>query len=386
MSEKNTNSTRTVKGRALDVMREKNFETIVTYDEWTKRFVVNKGDGIREFNFDKFRLSLLDNYDIDLTIPQIQDVMSLIVSKTHTLQTYLNRVHLQHGSNDTIDKLTNEVLNCKTDIEKTYIKRFLIGAVARMMNPGSRVEYMLILQSSKGGLGKTHFFRSLATEENYMTTPSRVSEIELRKQCSNKWIVEFGEIETYLNRRNISWIKNFITDAKDSWRQFYQTSLSEDKLREYICCGTTNKNNFLCDVDSENERRFLVVEIKDKIDNEWVETNRDLIWSEAVHLYKSGEQWWLTDDEQSISDKRNGKFKDYSPFEMLFVEHIEDNYISQNKPFVVTDVLKELDVKPSSYVKIAARILKRDFNLVAPEVSVFKGKRARWWNNHAQNH
>ena len=41
MSEKNTNSTRTVKGRALDVMREKNFETIVTYDEWIEKHKTN---------------------------------------------------------------------------------------------------------------------------------------------------------------------------------------------------------------------------------------------------------------------------------------------------------------------------------------------------------
>lgn len=80
-------------------------------------------------------------------------------------------------------------------------------------------------------------------------------------------------------------------------------------------------------------------------------------------------------------EEHNNKFKEKSSFESTFIQHVEDNYISQNKPFVVTDVLKELDVKPSSYVKTAARILKRDFNLTAPEVSIVDGKRGRWWNN-----
>lgn len=370
----------TMKGRALDVILT-DYNGILTYDEWKDIYLIEEDGNIVDLNVEGLSYTMLAEYDIDIAPPALGELLKKNAYTTHSLRDYLGRVWLDYGTNNAIDTLCKEILKCGSQIEEIYIKKFLVSAVARMMEPGCKVDNMLVLQSSKGGLGKTSFFTELAGIYNFTSVPSKISDVELRKLCSNFWIVEFGEIETIVNRRNIADFKTFLTCQVDSWRKFYNTSANEQKARNFVCCGTTNKDKFLCDTASINERRFWVVKITDYINNKWVTANRDRIWAEAMHLYKEGYQWWLTPEEEAMNDSRNESFKEKSSFESIFSTHIDDNYITENKPFVLSDVLKDLDLSPAKYAEAATAILERQFKLVKPVAALRRNNtRRRWWN------
>ena len=56
-----------------------------------------------------------------------------------------------------------------------------------------------------------------------------------------------------------------------------------------VFVGTTNENEYLR--DSTGARRFWPIKIG-SINLPLIEANRDQLFAEAVHLYKSGAKWW----------------------------------------------------------------------------------------------
>lgn len=68
-------------------------------------------------------------------------------------------------------------------------------------------------------------------------------------------------------------------------------------------------------------------------------------------------------------------------FDSAFSEYIDDEYISKGKEFVLSDVLKELNLPPAKYSGVATNILKHKFKLSKPTSALRRnGERRRWWN------
>ncbi len=44
-----------------------------------------------------------------------------------------------------------------------------------------------------------------------------------------------------------------------------------------------------------------------EVDLSRIERDRDQIWAEAAHLFKSGMKWWLTPDEERQADELTGE-------------------------------------------------------------------------------
>lgn len=72
--------------------------------------------------------------------------------------------------------------------------------------------------------------------------------------------------------------------------------------------GTANGSDFL--VDSTGNRCYWIVPVaNEKIDIKRLKEERDRIWSAAVKAYRNGEQWWLTDEEEKLSQQNNQQFQ-----------------------------------------------------------------------------
>lgn len=362
---------RTVEREVLQIIIDK-YKTDLSLDTFTNKLYYNgKELNIARFNHEQM-LKVEDISISDETLYRL--LINETESKFSSLQRNLIQYNLKHGTNSSIQYLTDKILYCKNDLEKEYITKFLISAVARAFEPGCKVDTALILYSKQQGLYKTTFFETLASTKYFNTIQAGLNDTELRKLCSHYWILEYGEFDRALNYKSISIIKNFMSTKIDAWREFHKTNYYVESPRQFVICGTTNSNQLL--IDNNDERRFWVLEINNKINIDWVKHNREAIWSEAYHLYKEGYIWWLTDDEQIASNELNKSFKTYDLDEEKIINYVEACK-EDNKPFTSTQLFKDLELKISS--KKLYNILTNKLNLASPLKTSVNGVKGKYW-------
>jgi putative DNA primase/helicase len=185
-----------------------------------------------------------------------------------------------------------------TPYVRAVAKNFLIGAVARIYNPGAQVDSMPIFEG-KQGVRKTSMLRILFSEDWFMSFSATIGDKDSYQVLLKKWGVEFGELDA-LSRAEVNRVKQYITERTSRYRPSYAAKAS-DFPRQCVFAGTTNKDQYLRDVTGG--RRFWPVVVPGVklpdgsvgIDLDSLTKERDQLWSEAVVRYKKGEAWHFTD-------------------------------------------------------------------------------------------
>lgn len=179
---------------------------------------------------------------------------------------------------------------------KAVARKFLIGAVKRVMEPGSKVDSMLILESKQGD-GKSTALRTLGTWGDQCYFTDQVDDITNKDaliQIQGVVLIEFAEMDT-LNKADTDYIKKFITRQIDRYRPPYGKTLT-DRPRRCVFAGTVNPggNGYL--KDPTGARRFWPV-ATGKILTEKLAADTPQLWAEAVVAWKRGEKTWIDDPE-----------------------------------------------------------------------------------------
>lgn len=178
-------------------------------------------------------------------------------------------------------------------------KRWLIGAVARTYKPGCQMDNVLVLKGEQG-IGKSSIFRNIVPEASlYTDSLPDITDKDMNARMSCFTVIEFAELAGF-SRKDQERIKHFITQASGVARLAYQAE-ERDYPRRSVLTGTTNQALFL--KDETGERRSWPVEITAQADIQWLRETREQLWAEAVHMYKNGEPWHLTQDEQSLASQ-----------------------------------------------------------------------------------
>lgn len=175
-----------------------------------------------------------------------------------------------------------------TDTNRKATAIWMTGAVARIYRPGIKFDHCLILQGEQG-VGKSTFFEVLAGEWYNGNLSLMNNDRGSLEQLRGSWIIELQELDS-MKRSEASAIKSFITNPVDRYRAAYKET-TEDFPRQCVFGGTTNDSVFL--KDSTGERRFWVtpVDPAKRTENnprEALLRDRDQLWAEAVHAYKTG--------------------------------------------------------------------------------------------------
>ncbi|MDC8446440.1 MAG: hypothetical protein LV471_11010, partial [Nitrosomonas sp.] len=169
---------------------------------------------------------------------------------------------------------------------------FLVGMVARAMQPGVKFDYCLVLEGEQGR-GKSAALRVLGGEwfgDTDLDLHSKDSMSALR----GKWLYEIAELGS-LARSEATRQKSFFSREVDEFRPVYG-SREIRCPRQLVFGGTTNEWEW--NKDTTGGRRFWPVECQGEINLAGLAEVRDQLFAEAYQVYLSGERFWPTTEEQ----------------------------------------------------------------------------------------
>lgn len=176
-------------------------------------------------------------------------------------------------------------------------RRWLISAVARVMQPGCQADHTLVFEGIQGA-GKSQTAQALAVNDDWFT--DRLPDLHTTDaaiQLAGRWIVEIAELAAIRHTASIESSKAYLTRRVDVYRPPYgrrPVSLP----RQCVFIGSTNESTYLR--DRTGNRRYWPVRCG-TVDLECLRLDRDQLWAEAVQAYKNQEPWHLDNDEQVIA-------------------------------------------------------------------------------------
>lgn len=227
------------------------------------------------------------------------------------------------------------------DYLSTVGTMWLVSGVARIFDPGCKVDHMMVLEG-KQEIGKSTALATLATfgydhEIEYFT--DRISFTKLHDKdtmmmLQGYLIVEFPELAS-LNNKDFNEVKQWISLRADEARKPYERE-PKKYPRQFILSGTTNDSSWLR--DPTGNRRFWPVRCGDKLDIDALKKDREQLWAEAIHLYKQGHHWWIDKNSPvwgyAMSEQHSRLIEDIWTVPVM-------NYLD-GKDFVkIDDILKE---------------------------------------------
>lgn len=205
---------------------------------------------------------------------------------------------------------------------------FLLSAVARVKQPGCKVDNVLILVGAQG-IGKSRAFAVLAGEW-FSDTAIDFASKDAYQQLPGVWIYEMAELDS-LRRSEASAVKAYISAQIDHYRPSYGRNLV-DVPRQTVFVGTTNEPEFLG--DPSGSRRFWPVAVL-AIDLVGLAADRDQLWAEARVRYEAGEIWWLSPEGEAARAVAAEPFREVDAWEDPVARWTGD----RTEPFTVSDVL-----------------------------------------------
>lgn len=189
-----------------------------------------------------------------------------------------------------------------SDYNVAVMRLFMIGAVARAYEPGTKFDYMPVLIGPQG-LGKSFFLRKLGhCSDWYCDNFNTIEGDAAAEKLRGMWIVEMAELLATKKQKDVESIKAFVTSQVDTIRPKYARE-TEQRPRACVFAGTTNNPQFL--TDTTGNRRFLPVECgihepQMSLFDPGVDDYFSQAWAEAVHVYKT-ERPVLVLDERSTA-------------------------------------------------------------------------------------
>lgn len=175
------------------------------------------------------------------------------------------------------------------------LRRFMISAVARVMNPGCKADHMIVIVGAQGSR-KSSFALRLGYPWGVEANSSFGSKDAIA-ELDGAWIVEVGELAG-MRRSEVETVKNFVSKQTDRYRPAYGRAVI-DQPRACVFIGTTNEERFL--LDYTGNRRFWPITCTGRVDLALLDQHREALWAEALAAYEAGEQWYLDAEEEQLA-------------------------------------------------------------------------------------
>jgi predicted P-loop ATPase len=220
----------------------------------------------------------------------------------------------------------------QTAYNETVGRAMLIAAVARVFQPGCKVDTVPIFEGAQGAKKSTAV--KMLFDPWFSDELADLGSKDAAMQTRGVWGIEVSELDA-MSRMEVSRIKSFITRTTDRFRPPYGSRIIESP-RACVFWGTTNSDGYL--KDETGGRRFWPVKIG-KINVEMLRDMRDQLWAEAVVLYNANVPWWITKQETQRDAERHQRDRYIGdPWDEIIAAYV-DLYSEVTIPDVLTNAL-----------------------------------------------
>ncbi len=318
----------TYKNAALIIKNDERLRNIGAFNEFKQRPEIGgplpwrptaeKGQGWSDIDDTGLKAYLEQGYGytsggkVIETVAQIHDER-----KYHPVRDYLNGLKWDGVSR--IDTLLIDYLGADDTLYiRAATRKTLVAAVARVMDPGCKFDYMLTLTGAQG-LGKSTLLDKLGGDW-YSDTLTSVSGKEGYEALHGVWVMEMAEL-TATRKAEIEAVKQFISKRKDNYRKAYARH-SGEYPRQNIFIGTTNEEEFLRDPTGNRRYWTVKVGVQPVTKDLWSDFPRDQIWAEAVRKYLLGEELKLDKREEKELLEAQECHLESDPLEGVIYEYL----------------------------------------------------------------
>lgn len=189
---------------------------------------------------------------------------------------------------------------------KAVASNWLKGMVKRIIEPGCKFDFVLVLEGEQGSRKSTSL--AVLGRDWHVETTMSTDNKDFFMQFQGKAIIEFSEGET-MSRTEVKKMKAIITTQVDRYRVTYGR-VSQDFPRRCVFAMTTNQSEYL--KDETGNRRWLPVRVVfPEADVEWLEENRDQLFAEAYHrLYELKETTYEFPKEETLMQQQLRRISD----------------------------------------------------------------------------
>ena len=183
-----------------------------------------------------------------------------------------------------IDAMLSDVFGAEdTAYTRCVSRKWMIGAANRILHPGCKMDYTLVLVGAQG-MGKSTF-ASVISRGWYNSSEIDIGAKDGYQSLWGNWVIELAELSSS-TRKEVETVKSYISQQKDVFRPSYGRLLQEFP-RQCVFLGTTNAVEFLR--DTTGNRRWWPVEVGHRADLDALRPVVDQLWAEAVQCVDAGE-------------------------------------------------------------------------------------------------
>lgn len=319
-------------GRTPKIQRTiRNAVTILQQDtRWAGRITRNDLKGTVELDDDlytdgdtgRIRIWLEEVYGLVLNKAIVDDAVTVVAEAAayHPIREYLDGI--EWDGTPRVRGMLRQHFGVIEEYNAELIDRlsecFLVSCVARIMQPGCKVDTSLIL-TGRQGRGKSSALEALAIRPEWFSDSAiAIGTKDAYQSLRGVWIYELAELDS-INRRDAGTIKAFITSKRDKYRPSYGR-YDVEVPRQVVFTGTTNKDQFLR--DETGSRRFWPVRVT-TIDLPGLRRDAPQLWAEAVALYNQGTTWHLSPEQADELAEYSEQYRESDIWEHPIAEWAE---------------------------------------------------------------